>query len=172
MDQVLTDIAFLAFAALTVGGALFVVTGRKPFYCVMSLIVSMGGVAALFYLLSAPFLAAAQVMIYAGSVVVLFLMALMLLGLKDEEMGSETSAVYRMYSALMCLLFAAAVAVPVVRMTLFNGVSEFPAADPRAGSAAEFGYEVFSSNAAAYDLAGVLILAALIGTVYLAGRKK
>ncbi|HEY8022432.1 MAG TPA: NADH-quinone oxidoreductase subunit J, partial [Thermoanaerobaculia bacterium] len=73
---------FLVFAALAVGSAVVVVAHRNPIYSTMSLVLTLFSIAVLFVLLGAPFLAALQILIYAGAILVLFLFVVMLLNIQ------------------------------------------------------------------------------------------
>ena len=79
---------FLLFAALALVSALVVVSHRNPVYSTMSLVVTLLSLAALFVLLGAPFIAALQVLIYTGAILVLFLFVIMLLNIGREEIGT------------------------------------------------------------------------------------
>ena len=79
---------FLLFAALALGSAVVVVAHRNPVYSTMSLVVTLVSLAALFVLLGAPFIAALQVLIYTGAILVLFLFVIMLLNIGREEIGA------------------------------------------------------------------------------------
>ena len=74
---------FYLFAIITVAGALMVVTQKNPVYSVLSIILAFFGLAGLYVLLEAPFVAVAQIIIYAGAIMVLFLFVVMLL--KDRK---------------------------------------------------------------------------------------
>lgn len=78
---------FLLFAALALVSALLVVLHRNPIYAVMSLVVTFVSIAVLFVLLGAPFLAAVQVLVYAGAILVLFLFVIMLLNVSRDSAG-------------------------------------------------------------------------------------
>ena len=75
---------FLLFAALALVSALIVVLHRNPIYAVMSLVVTFVSIAVLFVLLGAPFLAAVQVLVYTGAILVLFLFVIMLLNVSRD----------------------------------------------------------------------------------------
>src|SRR5580658_3857761 len=84
----LTDILFYVFAALTLGCGVLVIANpfsRNPVTSAMFLVLTIISMAGLFVLLHAFFLAAVQVLVYAGAVIVLFLFVIMLLDLKEEE---------------------------------------------------------------------------------------
>ena len=78
-------IVFVAGAVITLAGAIGVVTGRNPVHCALLLVMTLFGVAVLFVGQEAHFLAAAQMIVYAGAVVVLFLFVIMLLGVDHTE---------------------------------------------------------------------------------------
>src|SRR5262245_49568259 len=78
---------FLLFALLAVASAVVVVTHRSRGYSTLSLVVTLFSIAVLFVLLGAPFLAALQILIYAGAIVVLFLFVLMLLNIQASPHG-------------------------------------------------------------------------------------
>src|SRR6185295_1058887 len=78
-------IAFYAFAALAVGASLLVIGQRNPMYSVLLLIASFGALSGLYILLDAPFVAVAQIIIYAGAIMVLFLFVVMLLNAPKED---------------------------------------------------------------------------------------
>ena len=78
-------ITFYLFAALTVVASLLVIGQRNPMYSVMLLIVSFGGLSGLYIQLDAPFVAVAQIIIYAGAIMVLFLFVVMLLNAPKED---------------------------------------------------------------------------------------
>ena len=76
---------FWLFAAITVLASLLVIGQRNPMYSVLLLIVSFGGLSGLYILLDAPFVAAIQIIIYAGAIMVLFLFVVMLLNIPTED---------------------------------------------------------------------------------------
>ncbi|TMD52710.1 MAG: NADH-quinone oxidoreductase subunit J, partial [Chloroflexi bacterium] len=76
---------FVVAAAVILSGAVGVVTGRNPVHCALSLVLTLFGVAVLFVAQDAQFLAAVQVIVYAGAIVVLFLFVIMLIGVDREE---------------------------------------------------------------------------------------
>ena len=81
----MTAVVFFVFAALALAGALGVVLARNPVHSALSLVMTLFGVAVLFVAQEAHFLAAVQVIVYAGAIVVLFLFVIMLLGVDREE---------------------------------------------------------------------------------------
>src|SRR4051812_33717472 len=80
----MTDIVFYVFAALALGGAMGVVGGRNPVASLLSMVVCLASVACIYVLLEADFLAAVQIIVYAGAIMVLFLFVIMLLNLGHD----------------------------------------------------------------------------------------
>jgi NADH-quinone oxidoreductase subunit J len=81
----LETLAFYAFAALAIGASLLVIGQRNPMYSVLLLIASFGALSGLYIQLDAPFVAVAQIIIYAGAIMVLFLFVVMLLNASRED---------------------------------------------------------------------------------------
>jgi NADH-quinone oxidoreductase subunit J len=162
MDAVL----FYFFAALAVVSAVAVISQRNPIYSAFALVVTLCSLAVIFGLLGSPFIAALQVIVYAGAIMVLFLFVLMLLNVKREKDG--TSAAQRTLAgvglALVTLLVLQAGAVLVrSRVT--------PAPDYDA-STVEMAKILFSPHFLyAFEATSVLILAALVGAVVLAKKE-
>lgn len=172
----MTDTIFLVFAVMSIASAIAVVTWRNPVHCVLALIASFAGVAGLFYLLSAPFIAVMQIIIYAGAIIVLFLFVIMLLNLKKNEMGGETPVKYRLFTAFLCVITVIILSIPVVATftgTFYSQYKEkFPKADPNLGTTETIGQEIFAAHTLPFELISILIIAALIGAIYLAKKRQ
>src|SRR6201997_3189367 len=89
----LAPILFFIFAALCVGGAINLLVQKHPINSALSLIVVMGSLALIYLLLGAEFVAAVQIIVYAGAVMVLFVFVIMLLNAGEEERLPHTSRV-------------------------------------------------------------------------------
>src|SRR5687768_11281708 len=87
---------FYGFAAVTVIGSLLVIIQKNPIYSVLSLIAAFFGLAGLYVLLEAPFVAVVQIIIYAGAIMVLFLFVVMLLNVPRED-AAEWDRTHRLY---------------------------------------------------------------------------
>ena len=158
---------FYPFTALMLIAALSVVLNRQPIYSVLSLLVVMFCLASLFIMLGAYFVAALQVLLYAGAVLVLFLFVIMLLNLEPEMLlrvrvftrrGVGTAAAILFFIAFLKLLRAPGL-----------GPSS-PAAAP-SGSVEEIGRLLFDKYLLPFELTSFLILAAIIGAVTLAKQE-
>ncbi len=161
-------IFFYIYTAVMVVAALSVVLNRQPIYSVLSLLVVMFCLAALFVMLGAYFVAALQVLLYAGAVLVLFLFVIMLLNLESESMarmrvftlrGAGTLAALFLFFSLSRILRSPGAAPP------------FPEAAPQGGTVEAIGRELFTTYLLPFELTSFIILAAIIGAVTLAKRK-
>ena len=106
----LISVLFYVFAAVAVLGVLLVIAQRNPIYSVLLLIVSFFGLAGLYVLLEAPFVAVVQIIIYAGAIMVLFLFVVMLLNVPREDAAEwdRTHPLYRPWPVRIGALLAAA----------------------------------------------------------------
>lgn len=95
---------FWFFGALAVGTAILSVTRRNPVYAAFFLLLTLGALSVEFLLLHAPFIAAMQIILYAGAIVVLFVFVIMLLSLKEEELGPEPPPLSRIGAAAVALV--------------------------------------------------------------------
>jgi NADH-quinone oxidoreductase subunit J len=166
---------FYFFSALTIVGALFVVFHRNPVNSAMCMIVALVGVAALFGLLHAYFLAMLQVVVYAGAVMVLFLFIIMLL---DTEAGRPISAPNALAGVLALLILAIGAkwladhyAFPVTPPAV-QAEALPPPNNPLAyaTSAKAFGYGLFTKYMLPFQVTGFLLLIAMVGVIVLSKR--
>ena len=162
MDAVL----FYFFAVLAVASAVVVIAQRNPIYSAFALVVTLCSLAVIYGLLGSPFIAALQVIVYAGAIMVLFLFVLMLLNVRSEPdgRGSPQRAVRGVGLALVTLLVLQAGAVLLkARRT---PPAEFDA------SSLEMAKILFSPQFLyAFEATSILILAALVGAVVLAKKE-
>ncbi len=158
-------ILFTLFGAIAVGGALLVVTRKNPMSAAISLILSLFAVAALFVLRQAHFLAAIQVIVYAGAVVVLFIFVIMLINVPENRLPVEKLTVYRLLGVVAAglLMIEGAVAS--------RNFSAPAAAVNEAGSVEAVGRALFTDYLLAFEVTSVLLLAAVVGATVLAKKK-
>jgi NADH-quinone oxidoreductase subunit J len=166
----MTDaVFFYPFTMLTVAAALMVVCSRRPIYSVLSLLVVMFCLAGLFVMLDAPFVAALQILLYAGAVLVLFLFVIMLLNLEPE-----TLARMRLFTLRGVGAFAAAALFYCLARILAPAGQGPPLAEAAApsGTVESIGTLLFTTYLLPFELTSFLILAAIIGAVTLAQRSR
>ncbi|MBH53650.1 MAG: hypothetical protein CMI18_04810 [Opitutaceae bacterium] len=166
----MVDFLFYLFALITVLGAGAVVLSRNPVNAAMLLIVSFMGTASLFVTLGAYFLAAVQVAVYAGAVIVLFLFIIMLLNVDAAEQFRPD------YVTFAGGLIAAALMI-LGTLKLFERGENFTLLtlqelDPVGVSTQSFGMELFTTYMLPFQVAGILLLIAMLGVVFISKRDK
>jgi NADH-quinone oxidoreductase subunit J len=170
-------VVFVLAAAMVLGGALGVITRSNPVHAALSLVLTLFGIAVMFVSHNAHFLAAVQVIVYAGAIVVLFLFVIMLLGVdKTEDINIEPITVQRPLAAIiglgvMGILIAAIVAADDVLVNRGSGIAATTVENPDE-NVRQLARSIFSDNVFAFELTSVLLLVAVIGTVLMARRVK
>ena len=158
-------ILFTLFGAIAVGGALLVVTRKSPMSAALSLILSLFSVAALFVLRQAHFLAAIQVIVYAGAVVVLFIFVIMLINVPEDRLPVEKPSVYRVLGTVGAGLLLVEGAVVSKRFSVPLQAAK------DVGSVEAVGHALFTDYLLAFEVTSVLLLAAVVGATVLAKKK-
>jgi NADH-quinone oxidoreductase subunit J len=157
------DILFYLFAALTLICGALVILNRNPINSAMFLVLSIASMAGLFVLLHAFFLAAVQVLVYAGAVMVLFLFVIMLLDLKEEERRKIN----------LFGIVTGSVSVLAIGYVFWRSIpgAAFPAGDARPdGDTALLGHLLFTSYALPFEILSVLLLVAMVGVILLSKK--
>jgi len=158
-------ILFISVAVAAIASALMVVIGKKPVYSVMFLVSAFFCLAILYVMLGAPFVAALQVIVYAGAIMVLFLFVVMLLNLREPQ-GWDMTGVGRRWIG-----FAVAAGVLIVALAAVKGVFDPGSAlQPEMGNAESIGEALFTRFLLPFEVASVLLLIAIIGVVTLLKR--
>lgn len=162
------ELGFFGLSALlALVGGLGTVGSKSPVRSALALLVSILGIAGMFLLLSAEFLAAIQVLVYAGAVVVLFLFVIMLLGPAAQSPSDARSSISRYTGAVAFLLSAVGVLVLVLRAS--KGVTTALASAPKGfGTIEAVGQELFTTGIVPLELSGALLLVAIVGAVAVA----
>ena len=155
---------FLIFALLAVAGAVNLLAQKHPISSALSLILVMGSLAVLYLLLGAEFIAAAQVIVYAGAIMVLFVFVIMLLNAGEEE-RSRGSRVALLFGVPGLVVFAGLLAWVLVRPGPGNGPVEI---GQLYGPAEKIGPLLFQNFLLPFEITSVLILIAIMGAVVLA----
>jgi NADH-quinone oxidoreductase subunit J len=161
-------ILFLVFAIVAVVCAINVVVQTHPISSAISLVGVMGSLAVLYLLLGAEFLAAAQVIVYAGAIMVLFVFVIMLL-----NAGAET----RKGRSLMVQLLGAPLLISFLGLLAYFVQRLFPAATMvhfggfTGGGVREIGRALFSTYLLPFEVTSVLILIAILGAIVLARKE-
>jgi NADH-quinone oxidoreductase subunit J len=162
---------FDAAGALAVAFALVMVMQKHPVKSVLGLVVSFFGLAACYVMLSAPFLAAIQVIVYAGAILVLFLFVLMLLNVPQEARERDPRRIQQWVGSAAILVFG----IAFVSVLASSG-SDVPVRVPFDRAAAAdipaLSRRLFSDYLLAFEAVSVLLLAALVGAFALAQKEK
>jgi NADH-quinone oxidoreductase subunit J len=158
---------FVLFALLAVVSAVVVVAHRNPIYSTLSLVVTLFSVAVLFLLLGAQFLAALQILIYAGAIVVLFLFVVMLLNLQKEE-RQTTVASPQIWGALLGAAVFAGMLLMLVWRSIPRG-SQVPLTAEFV-SLQNLATELFQKYLLPFEMIGLLLLVAVIAATVLARK--
>jgi NADH-quinone oxidoreductase subunit J len=168
--DVFEGICFFVAAITALGGAAGVVLLRNPFFSVLALVLHLLALAVLFLLLHAQFLAAAQIIVYAGAVMVLYLFVAAYVGGVDEPLSPS--------GPLLTLgpLFAGALFIELVIAALGSGLSainsEGAKIGPGFGGPAQFGELLLGRFLIPFETASYLLLIAAVGAVVLARRRR
>jgi NADH-quinone oxidoreductase subunit J len=162
---------FIILAAITLGAAFMVVTSRNLVHAAIWLIVALFGVACFFVLLSAGFLAVAQVVIYIGAISILLIFAIMLTRRVAQDSGPQINANWIWAALVAILLFGGLVWMN----SLWPGFrSPLPVLPPGQDTLRMLGQSLVSPAAYAipFEIASVLLLAALIGSIIVAWDRR
>jgi NADH-quinone oxidoreductase subunit J len=159
-------VSFVIIAVITVGTALGLVLKRNPIHGALFLVINLGSVAALYLTLGAEFLAAAQVIVYAGAIMVLFVFAIMVLIPGKEETGPDPRRPWR----LLALPIGGLLLVQVLAI-IVGTRGPAPAGPPAPGGVEAIGRLLFTDYFFPFELTSVLLLAAMVGVLLLARRR-
>jgi NADH-quinone oxidoreductase subunit J len=178
-------LVFIVASMMVIGGAIGVVIYRHPVHAALSLVLTLFGVAVHFVALEAQFLAAVQVIVYAGAIVVLFLFVIMLLGVDQaERLRTEALPVQRPLALVMGvgvvgLLIAAIVTTrDTPPLSVGTGLDVAGRSGPAGvvsdhdANIRQLAHNLFSDNVFAFELTSALLIVAVAGTVVMTRRDK
>jgi NADH-quinone oxidoreductase subunit J len=159
---------FMIFAAVAVVCGVNLVLQQHPISSALSLIGVMGALAALYLLLGGEFIAAAQLVVYAGAIMVLFVFVIMLLNAGTERKGHAGSWA-KCAGIPLLVVFLGLIAWKIQRMTPTTENVVF--GEFRKGTALEIGRALFTTYLLPFELTSVLILIAILGAIVLARKE-
>ncbi len=165
----MTAVIFFIGAIGALAGAIGVVIVRNPFYSVLSLVVHLISLAVLFLLLRAQFLAAAQVVVYAGAVMVLYVFVVAYVGGGEQVLGG---AVLRVLGPLFGLAVAIELCIAMLGSALKGITGKGAPYVPGFGTPRQIGTLFLTKYLFPFEVASILLLVAAIGAVVLAGRRR
>jgi NADH-quinone oxidoreductase subunit J len=166
-------IAFYTLAAFILGFAVLVVSTKDTVHSVLFLVLDFLCVAALYVLLGAPFLAAIQVLVYAGGIVVLYLFVVMLVNLKrPPEAHQDPHRRTRLGFGLAAAVLLELGAIATYGLTRTASPLVVPGANgPMPGNTEQVGWLLYTSYLIPFEIASMLLLVAMIGAIVLAKRE-
>jgi NADH-quinone oxidoreductase subunit J len=167
----LMQLIFLFIAAVTLVAALMVVTSRNLIHAALWLILTLFGVAVFYVLLSAGFFAVVQVIIYIGAIAILFIFAVMLTGRTVRDSGQQSNSRWWLAALVSLALF---IGIFVVLNDWPGFITPMPELGAGVNSLEQLGTALVSPDAYVlpFELASVLLVAAMIGAIYVARERK
>ena len=173
----MADLLFFVFATVAIGSAVGVVMARNPVGSLMFMVATLASVAALFVLLEAHFLAAIQVIVYAGAIMVLFLFVIMLLNLghdyqRDVRGGLWAILAFATTGTLAGLLIRQlGLSADSPAFQIGTGGDAIEAALAEHGAVGAIAWPLFTDYVVPFELTGILLLVAIVGAIVLAKKK-
>ncbi|MGA8745848.1 MAG: NADH-quinone oxidoreductase subunit J [Solirubrobacterales bacterium] len=164
-------VLFFLAAIGALGGAVGVVALRNPFYSVLALIVHLFSLAVLFLLLTAAFVAAAQVVVYAGAVMVLYVFVAAYVG-GGGESAWEPIPGQRLLAGLLGAALFIELSVAVLSSSLLALGHDGPHVNPSFGNPAAIGRLLLERFLVPFEASSILLLLAAVGAIVLANRKR
>ena len=165
------EILFFLSAFGAIGGALAVILVRNPFYSVLALVVHLFALATLFLILNAEFIAAAQIVVYAGAVMVLYVFVVAYIGGVQEPDPAESGSIAQV-GAVFAVLLLVVVTIAVVGSGLSGLDSEGAKLGAGFGSPGAIGALLLQKFTIVFETASVLLTIAAVGAVVLARKRR
>jgi NADH-quinone oxidoreductase subunit J len=164
-----TTVLFFIFAGLAIACAVSMVYHKNPLYSAVSLVGVLISLACIYITLAAPFIAAVQILIYAGAIMVLVIFVIMLLNLEEDKPLMRLKNLYVIGGVLGVILLAQT-------FFIFYAVSKTPTKnikiDETAGKTLSIGTGMYTEYLLPVEIVGILLLMAIVGSVILARRIK
>ena len=164
----MTTVLFIIFAGLAIGSAVAMVSQSNPLYSAISLIGVFIALASLYVTLAAPFIAAVQVIVYAGAIMVLVIFVIMLLNVEHEEPRRK-----RLRFLVPVAIGMAAILIAETAFILYSvqaGESNLPRTVSSVGLTHSIGVGLFTQYLLPFEITSVLLLMAIVGAMSLARR--
>jgi len=163
-------IIFFLLAAVTVFGALNVVLRKNPVISALNLVLTILALAGLYMTLNAEFLAAVQIIVYAGAIMVLFLFVVLLMNLEREPW--EGFSIFRLPAPILggCLTIALMLIAWNAKLADSNVVT--PVVSDNPGSGKDVGRLLFTEWSFPFEIASVILFVGMVGAIVLAKRRR
>ena len=173
----MADILFYVFSSVALGSAILMVTRKNPVASLLYMIVTLASVAGIYVLFEAHFLAAVQIMVYAGAIMVLFLFVIMLLNLGHDYRDDLKRGVWAIFAFIITGGMAGILASQFggtedsAVYQYFRGGESIDALLAERGAVGAIAHPLFTDYVVAFELTGILLLVAVVGAVALAKRR-
>ena len=165
-------ILFYGLAAIMVVSSLMVILRKNPVHSALFLVLTFLCLAVLYLLLNAQFIAAIQVIVYAGAIMVLFIFVIMLLNLESEVTSKSGHGLQKFWATVISIVLAISF-VSIMTVKVFTGEKGIfsPETVNAAGNSEVIGRLLFTEFLLPFEITSVLLLAAIIGAIVLAKKK-
>ncbi len=167
----MSQLVFYVFAGLALTSSLFMVTRQNPVYSAMWLVLTLFSIAGMFVLLEAHFLAALQVVVYAGAILVLFLFVIMLLNLGHDFEPDLKGKFWWVFGGGLGLVLFAELFVAINDAPMSSDIDMLTPWLRERGAVAGVAEPLFQNYVVAIEVTGVLLLVAMVGAVVIAKLK-
>jgi NADH-quinone oxidoreductase subunit J len=161
-------ILFILFSGLAIGCAISMVVQRNPLYSAISLIGVFVSLASLYVMLSAPFIAAVQVIVYAGAIMVLVIFVIMLLNVEEEEPRQKRLRFLVPTAVLLAAILIAEAAFMLV--SVHDSPTTPASSSSNVGLTSSIGVGLFTEYVLPFEITSILLLMAIVGAMTLARR--
>ena len=169
--MLIDSLFFYAFALLTLGGAILTITRRNAVHSAMSLVVSLLGVAGLYLMQHAEFLFAVQIVLYVGGIMVLFLFVIMLVNLDQQAKERQFNKAWLVGLAAVLLVGAQLGYFLYKGKNAFRFAEAAPSVAPVGGNTELLANSLFSEYLLPFEIASILLLVAIVGSVVMAKKR-
>ena len=161
---------FIACGVMAIVGALALILAREPVHSALALVLVMISLAILYLLLGAAFIAAIQILVYAGAIMVLFVFVIMLLN-AGEEVRTNVSRLAKWVGLPLGIFFLAEMAYSLFREYASRAAATSGAAAPDPRLTQQLSMKLFTEFVLPFELTSILILIAVLGALVLAKRE-
>jgi NADH-quinone oxidoreductase subunit J len=173
----MADILFFVFSTVALGSAILMVTRKNPVASLLFMVATLASIAGIYVLFEAHFLAAVQIIVYAGAIMVLFLFTIMLLNLGHDYKDDLKRGVWAIFAFVITGAMAGVLAVRFRGAEdssvyqYFQGGEAIDALLAEHGAVGAIAQPLFTDYVLAFELTGILLLVAVVGALALAKRK-
>jgi|WetSurMetagenome_2_1015567.scaffolds.fasta_scaffold117803_2 NADH-quinone oxidoreductase subunit J len=162
---------FLILSAITLISAINVLIQKTPIYSALSLIVTFIGLAGIYLQMKAEFIAAMQIVVYAGAIMVLFVFVIMLLNAQPERFSSHQAQFVKYCAAPLCSVFFVGISGAILHAVTSETQPPSFLAESDLGTVANIGQLLYTKYSLPLEVASLLLLTAILGVVVLAKKE-